>query len=68
MSENCQNSGNPNEVRGNDKVIPVFDRTPDHEDVMGSGCIMGSGYIITRILNVDVRAEFSVSRPSHFNP
>jgi hypothetical protein len=40
----------------------VFDRTADHEDIMGSGCI------ITRIPNVDVRDECSVSHPSHFNP
>jgi hypothetical protein len=36
--------------------------------VMGSGCIICTGCIITRILKVDVRDEFSVSRPSHFNP
>jgi len=59
VSENCQNSGNPNDVRGNDKV---FNSTADHEDVTGSGCI------ITRILKVTVRNECSVSRPSHFNP
>jgi len=28
---------------------------------------MGSGCVITRILNVDVRDVCSISRPSHFN-
>jgi hypothetical protein len=62
LSKKCQNSGNPNEALGNDEVFPLFDRTPDHEDVVGSECV------ITRILNMDVRDVCSVSRPSRFNP
>jgi hypothetical protein len=62
LSKKCQNSGNPNEALGNDEVFPLFERTPDHENVVGSECI------ITRILNMDVRYVCSVSRPSRFNP